>query len=87
LTNYEINDSFDLRGSEMMLVEMGVVLLTIFYVIWLVLELRHREEVTRVLQRGSGGDSDITDFRFGWKLSLAFFLGIPVLVILWTLII
>ena len=64
----------------------GVIVLTLGFVVWVISELREREAATRVIQRGSGGDSDVTDFRFGWKLALVFFLGLPVLTVLWHLV-
>jgi len=60
---------------------------TTIYAVWLILELRHREAIAHVLQPGHGGDEDITDFSFGWKLALGFLLGLPALVILWSFVI
>lgn len=67
------------------LARIGLSLGTLFYAIWVVSEIRHREEMSKVVMQGSGGDDDVTEFRFGWKLALGFFLGLPVLVILWNL--
>ena len=69
------------------LARMGLILGTMFYVLWLISELMHRREIAKVILRGSGGDGDITDFKFGWKLSLGFLLGVPALGILWGLVI
>ena len=63
----------------------GVIVLTLFFVLWVVFEIKHREGISRVIFRGSGGDDDVTNFRFGGKLALAFFLGLPALAILWSL--
>jgi len=66
------------------LARVGLSLGTLFYVIWLVSEIRHREEISKIIMRGSGGDDNVTDFKFGWKLALGFFVGLPALLILWN---
>ena len=78
---------FNLLINMLILARIGLSLGTLFYAIWIVSELKHREEISKVVMQGSGGDDNVTDFRFGWKLALGFFLGLPVLAILWGLVI
>lgn len=63
----------------------GVVLLTAGYIVWIVLELKTREGMAKTIGWESG-EGPVSDFSFGWKLTLGVCLGLPVLAILWGLI-
>ena len=69
----------------LLLARCGVTALTVFFAIWVIAELKHREEISKVvgLEAGVG---QVSNFSFGWRLPLVFLSGLPVLTILWTLV-
>lgn len=67
----------------------GMSVLTLFFVIWIVLEWINRANSARVVNYESGvGDVKDNSLRsMGWKLHLGMWLGIPAVAILWGLVI
>ena len=70
----------------LLLARCGVSVLTLFLAIWIVTELIHREKTSKITMSWGNGEY-VSNFKFGWKIGLAFILGIPSLTILWTLVI
>jgi len=68
------------------LARIGMTALTLFFSIWIICEIRHREEISKITVNWGGGEY-VSDFKFGWKIGLAVILGIPSLTILWALVI
>lgn len=87
MTDSEIGDNLELGGKMLMvLARCGVIALTLFFGIWVVTEIMHREKTSKITMNW-GNSEYVSNFKFGWKIGLAFILGIPSLTILWTLVI